>query len=399
MSDDEAKELLLKYQSGKCSAREKAILESWYSELGQGKRAEIHEAELENIFLEIWARLPLDDKGPHIEEHQVKQAKVTRLWISWAAAAVLLFGIVGLGQFILQQRTNHETLTVDGNIIVPGENKATLFLADHSKIELSSHQLGVVNRQNSFTIEKVSNERIAYQMSNTNNQAGGTNTLETPAGGQFQAVLPDGTKVWLNAASSITYPVSFARFKERRIKLSGEAYFEVRHDAEKPFIVETKGQITEDIGTAFNINGYPDESAARTTLIEGSVRVSSLNQDTSRGKPINNGKILRPGQQAVIQPGIKTIKVQPAGADQVLDWKNQEFVFDHQTLEEIMRKISRWYNVKIIYNKNVNTRQTFGGQVPRSTPIRQVLRGLEATGDIKFEIKGRTIFVSNPDKK
>jgi transmembrane sensor len=400
MSRDEAQQLILKYRSGTCTATEQAMLESWYTQLGQDHQVDIQEAELESIFTEVWAKLPLHETPAAAEVVPIKKANVKRLWIRWAAAAILLMGFIGITRLIInKERPASENLATNKDLVVPGGNKAALFLSDNSKIELSDQKLGIIARQSNIVIKKTGSGLIAYETAKSGKEAQGTNSIETPAGGQFQAVLPDGTKVWLNAASRISYPVNFSGLKERRVKLVGEAYFEVKHDAQKPFFVETGDQLTEDIGTAFNVNCYSNEPASKTTLVEGSVRVSPLNQDTSRRKVTLKGKIIKPGQQAVIHSGSGQVKVQPGNTDQVLDWKNEEFVFDHQTIEEIMREISRWYNVKVVYNKNVDLTQTFGGQVPRSTPIRQVLKGLEATGHIKFELKGRTITVSNPIKK
>jgi ferric-dicitrate binding protein FerR (iron transport regulator) len=222
---------------------------------------------------------------------------------------------------------------------------------------------------------------IAYIPQNTNTATEVVyNTLSTVRGQEspYPLVLSDGTKVWLNAESSITYPIAF-NGKERSVKITGEAYFEVVHNTVQPFKVEVKGQTIEDIGTAFNINAYDDEPNMKTTLISGSVK-------------INSSTVLHPGQQA-IQSG-PAIRVKDVDTEGAIAWKNGYFLFDYESLESIMRRISRWYNVDVAYEPGQQITTGFLGSMTRYTNVSEVLNALEAAGKVKFKIEGRKITVS-----
>jgi ferric-dicitrate binding protein FerR (iron transport regulator) len=194
-------------------------------------------------------------------------------------------------------------------------------------------------------------------------------------------VLPDGSKVFLNAASSLTYPISFVALRERRVELKGEAYFEVAKDKNHPFIVKTQNQEIKVLGTHFNINSYADEPLTKTTLVEGSVLV----------KASGIQQILKPGSQAI--NGYDGLRIVEANMDEVLAWKNGYFMFDSESIESVMRKISRWYNIDVAFKGNVS-KDKFGGTVSRFANVSQVLRKLEYTNKVHFIIEEGRITVT-----
>jgi transmembrane sensor len=211
------------------------------------------------------------------------------------------------------------------------------------------------------------------------------NKIETPIGGKYQINLPDGTKVWLNAASSLRYPVVFTG-AERRVELTGEGYFEVSKDKNKRFIVSTEGQELSVFGTHFNINAYTDEPAIKTTLLEGSVKVSQTNRPTP-GQPALS-RFLNPGQQSILNA--KTFEVKKVDTESAVDWKNGRFIFNNEDIQSAMRKLSRWYNIKVSYEgdfKDIN----FGGSFSRSNHLADIIKILEATNEFKFEVEGREV--------
>lgn len=209
----------------------------------------------------------------------------------------------------------------------------------------------------------------------------GYNLIETPRAGQYQINLPDGTKVWLNAASSLRYPSRFSGSK-RIVALTGEGYFEVAKNKQHPFVVKTDRQEVQVLGTHFNINSYTDESSTNTTLVEGSVRVTTLD-----GK----NRLLKPGEQSQLKGD--EIEVSDVDTENVLSWKNGDFVFKGDDFKSIMRKISRWYDVEVIYQGDFDDLK-FGGYISRTKNISSVLSIMESTGKVHFNIKDKRITVS-----
>jgi ferric-dicitrate binding protein FerR (iron transport regulator) len=260
---------------------------------------------------------------------------------------------------------------------LPGSNKAILTLGNGDRISLTDAADGELARQGDTRISKTKDGQLLYEPEN--GAAGGMvkrNTISTPRGGQYRIDLPDGTRVWLNAASSLAFPASFAGLDERSVELTGEAYFEVAKDAGKPFKVISNAHTVEVLGTHFNINAYNDEPDIKTTLLEGAVRV--------------NGSMLRPGQQSVLANG--RLSIRNAETDMETAWKNGEFIFNGQDFKTVMRTISRWYDVDVVYEYDPKPFR-IGGEVSRSRSITEVLKMLEVTGGVKFKLEGRTIKV------
>lgn len=281
-----------------------------------------------------------------------------RRW-GWIAASVLL--LLATGTFVLRSlNTTHPALPPQD--ITPGGNKAILTLGDGSTVTLDS-----ANRLIRQGIRQTGGQ-LVYDAQST---AISYNTLTTPRGGQFQVRLPDGTMVWLNAASSLRYPTAFTG-GERKVEISGEAYFEVVKDSHQPFKVKIgeQGEV-EVLGTHFNVDAYPDESSINTTLLEGAVRV-------------NNKVVLKPGQQAqVANNSIKTIN--NANITKVMAWKNGLFNFEDASLREVMQQLARWYDLQIVYEQNVPD-MYFEGEMSRDMNLSQVLDGLQKTG-VRFRIE------------
>lgn len=322
--------------------------------------------------------------SPIVTEDQVPVVSLQskRSWRAVAAAAVLLLGIGGYW-FIQDAPQKTAPVISEGrptNNIVPGANKAVLTLSNGHTVELDSAANGLLARQGQVEIIKRKSGEIVYNGAAQQALETTYNTITTPRGGQYKVTLPDGTEVWLNAASSITYPVGFAA-NERRVNITGEAYFEVAKDAKRPFRVSTGNAIVEVLGTHFNIMGYEDE-VHKTTLLEGAVRITVGNKKT----------LLKPGQQASLYEN-RTIKlVNNADVEEVIAWKNGVFLFKSVDIETIMRQASRWYNVEVKYAKKCTA--SFSGDISRNADIMDFLAVMAETDKVKFDIEGHTILVT-----
>lgn len=314
-------------------------------------------------------------------ESRLRPAPAHRLWPRIAIAASLLLSISAGGYFILSKTTQQPSHNIaSGSDIIPGRNQATLILANGKQVILTKHLNGQIAVQGQTNIN-VQNGQLIYQ-SGAGKQGISSNTLATGRGEQspYPIVLADGTKVWLNAQSRLTFPTAF-NGKERIVKLIGEAYFEVKHKTAQPFKIYTAGGIIEDIGTRFNVNAYPDEKQEATTLLEGAVKITA----------IGNSQLLKPGEQAKYHQGNFIIRnVDP---EEAIAWKNGYFMFTDVTLLDAMRQISRWYDVDIQFEDESLKQLTFVASITRFTNISMVLKILEMTKQVHFKIEGRVIKV------
>lgn len=317
---------------------------------------------------------------------------VKTLWLSWqrvvVAAAVLL--IVGTGVYLFQRNTDRQTNSNDYALdIKAGGDKAYLTTSGGVRISLTDAATGQIANETGISVVKNKEGQVVYQVAaetgDESAKGNGMNSIETPRGGQYQVELPDGSKVWLNSASHLRFPTSFKN-QHRVVEMSGEAYFEVTKDASRPFIVKSKGQEIEVLGTHFNVNAYTDEPEVKTTLLEGRVRVA-IPADASEKV------MLSPNQQAVLK-GAK-LSVKPVIAAQAVDWKNGDFIFSEESLESIMRKVSRWYDVEVVYEDITKEKVVLGGLISRSRSLSAVLRMMESTGKVHFEVKGRRVIVTD----
>jgi ferric-dicitrate binding protein FerR (iron transport regulator) len=319
----------------------------------------------------------------------VWQLKVWR----YAAAAAVLLVIAGTGIWITNQKKTAKTeLAHHGatfqTSIGPGSNKATLTLSDGSTVLLDSTQKGVITDQSGVQIINAGNAQLFYK-SGIRRQPSDVsyNILTTPRGGQYHITLPDGSRVWLNAASSIRYPVVFTG-KERRVEMSGEAYFEVVANAAMPFKVHTASQQVEVLGTSFNLNAYDDEAHTQTTLVEGSVRI--VNQASVNQASV----ILKPSEQASLsRHAAGAITVSAANVDATVAWKNGLFEFKDADIQTIMRQLSRWYEVEVKYKPGAKGRR-LTGKIQRTARLAEVLEMLSYAG-LDLSVNGNTIEVGN----
>jgi len=308
---------------------------------------------------------------------QERRAAVFTLARAAAAACIILVGIGAWFLFTRRQRPAAAPVLA-GKDIAPGFNKAVLTLSDGVTITLDSAHTGELTKQGDVTVINSGNGSLAYHGAGESSANVLYNTLTTPRGGQYQLSLPDGTKVWLNAASSITYPTAFAG-DERLIKMTGEAYFEVVHDKKRPFRVKAGNQTIEDIGTHFNVNAYSDEPAQVTTLLEGAVKVGQ--------------HLLKPGEKASAAASGE-ITVSKGDPVQAVAWKNGFFDFSDASLQMVMRQLGRWYNMEVQYEGNIRERQ-FNGMIGRTLTLAQVLRGL-AREEVHYRIEANNHLIITP---
>ena len=330
---------------------------------------------------------------PEFKNNQSKirtLSTVARLRQLAVAAGVLM--VMGAGVWFFVQhnpfRTNDRLSSLQQNDAGPGKNSATLTLGNGKKIILANQPEGTLLEEDGAIISKTASGQISYQVSGHKALASNAiNTLTTARGQQYRVNLPDGTRVWLNASSALKYPASFKTKQERRVELIGEAYFEVSKDKAHPFIVKTPEQELRVLGTHFNLSSYPDENVTVTTLLEGSVYVKGLFAKAQN----NNTSILKPGQQSVLAGSLSLREVD---TEEAIAWTKGMFMFNDEKLGNILLKVSRWYDVNIVYEDDSLKNLSFWGTITRHNKLSKVLHLLERTQLVVFEIKGDTIRVS-----
>jgi ferric-dicitrate binding protein FerR (iron transport regulator) len=300
----------------------------------------------------------------------------------WKVAAAILLLVTAGGSFYVWQSGKKQVLAEKAAAIMPGSDKATLTLADGTEVNLDSAGTGVLTVQGNSKVTKTTHGQIVYKNENATAPAVTYNVLRTPRGGQYKISLPDGTDVWLNASSSISYPTAFTG-KERTVSITGEAYFEVAGDVEQPFTVKVNNMEVLVLGTHFNINAYADESTINTTLLEGAVLV----------KTRSAMRHLNPGQQAKATPdGDGIIKVGRVDVNSAIAWKNGYFSFDEADIPTVMRQLSRWYNIEVKYSGKIPG-ETFTGEIGRSLTQEQLLKVL-SQAKINFKVEeGKRIII------
>ncbi len=384
------KRLIKRYKSGRASEEE---LKSLFTLLSLDELDRLMEEDMD------------DEIGLHREGNDSTGSK-RKLRLRIAAAASILL-VLSLGFYFFFERNiqydgqDKKAVQHTGRKIFPGGNKATLTLANGREISLDDASEGDLAYDNGIKIRKSREGQIVCELQGVKDGQHGIvkkanvyNTISTPRGGQWQVILPDGSKVWLNAASSLTYPTVFDE-NERRIEMTGEAYFEIakrykttganvkRGEEKLPFIVKAGGQLVEVLGTHFNINAYPEEKGIKTTLLEGAVAVKAAGS--------RDHVVLRPGEEASLLNN--RISVVEGNTSQAVAWKNGDFIFEDQDLQTTMRQIARWYNVEVVYER-LPDNIMIGGYVSRSNDVSVVLQAIELTGKVKFRIEGRKITVT-----
>ncbi|GAA0537845.1 FecR family protein [Chitinophaga japonensis] len=304
-----------------------------------------------------------------------------------AAAAVIL--TVAAGIYFLLPRNPQQETTLAGNgrfrnDIPPGDSKATLTLANGASIALHTNDSNALAQLENAQAFRLDSGELVYNNHGAAGKARGYNTLATPLGGQFRLLLPDGSRVWLNAASSITYPVAFGK-EGRKVSITGEAYLEVAQQPNRPFTVMVNGAEITVLGTRFNVNAYRDEAATCITLIEGAVRV---NRDS-------RSSVLHPGQQLQLWPRGDQRLIDDADPDAAAAWKDGWFSFDDADIAAVMRQVKRWYDAEIVYEGPLPGHH-FVGTIPRDVQVSKLLTMLELTGRVQFRIEGRKVIVTQP---
>ncbi len=320
------------------------------------------DAAVRNIFEQL--ELPLPETGKDKKDKSpiplIRRIAVAAVFLVIATAVWLMVRRPAAAPVAVQPLQKQMDIT-------PGGNKAILTLGNGARIVLDSSAAGTIAHQGSIAVVKLSDGQVAYQpTANLPTDSVVYNTLSTPRGGVYQLTLPDGSKAWLNAASSITYPTAFTG-NQRLIRITGEVYFEVAHRPNQPFKVQAGDQLIEDMATAFDIDAYSDEPAVVTTLTEGKARVAAGGMS----------HILAPGQQAQSHNGGLTLSADVDIA-QVLAWKNGSFSFRHADLPTVMRQLSRWYAIDVVYEGSIPS-GTFDGEIGRGLTLNQVLQGLAQT--------------------
>ncbi|WP_436487527.1 FecR family protein [Chitinophaga sp. ARDCPP14] len=392
MENNIFQELLDKYLTGRMTEQEWKIFSQMLKEPEHESQLEaIIDTELKEHALEGEPdNKVLEGIQNQLQQHIKADGKRTPTFSLYlkrmAAAAVFALTLAGVGYwwFVLKTPLKNEVAQAnvpDKNIpIPPGSNKAVLKLGNGTEVMLDSLTEGMLLQQGQAKIIKSGNGQVSYKITGTTPAEIVYNTITTPRGGQYQLTLADGTKVWLNASSSLRYPSNFSG-KERRVELTGEGYFEVARNESMPFHVKVNSIDVEVLGTHFNINSYKDESVIRTTLLEGSVKVTS-------GKQASR---LKPGQEAsVIANG--DIKLQDdVNTEEVIAWKNGMFQFKAADIETVLRQAARWYDIQIEYKGGISAR--FSGQISRSANAEQLFKILELTNKVRFEIHGKNIVV------
>jgi transmembrane sensor len=389
MTPEQAKELLRKYRLGLCTPEEEQAIIKWADNLGATPHAAFTKEE-QAVFSELLDKRISELTGvnmhPRLEPAMVvelveRPRQNKRLWVRWVAAASVILIIATASFLYLNNKKSDQQLAEHtGAGILPGHDGAILTLADGQKILLDSLGNGRIAEQGKTTV-LVNNGQLVYDVAGENKEVL-YNTMSTPKGRQYRLLLPDGTKVWLNAASSITYPAAFAG-NERTVTIHGEAYFEVAKDKSRPFRVNVNGRSEiEVLGTHFNVNAYDDEETIKTTLLEGSIRLTRNAERVT----------LKPAQQAVSSIHSPLTIDRSPDLDQVMAWKEGYFNFDNASIQSVMKQIARWYDVEVVYEGAVPTDRLLG-ELPMDARIEQVLQALQEI-EVHFRIEGRKIIVT-----
>lgn len=381
MTLEDLNKLLAKVFRGEATEEEAQKIQEWYNEEDE-KPNPLSTAELAEsksiIYNKSIAELGFNKKNTKTYKLGLKPYFI--------AATLFLIGIGGYYyyHFTQAQAPQHYTKLLKADI-GPGGANATLELSNGQVIALDQLQIGHAINQEGYHIEKLADGQLIFEIESNTKHLTKANTIRTPAGGQYQIRLPDGSEVWLNAKTSITFPANF-NIQKREIELDGEAYFSIAKQQIKgksiPFIVKSNQQVVEVLGTQFNVSNYKDENQIKTTLYEGSIKVSpNLN---------SSARLLKPGEQSNLING--TLNISEADLEQALAWKNGDFIFNNEDLFSIMKKISRWYDVEVSY-ENIPEHLYFSGAVSRYKNLSEALKIMELTGKVKFKIEGRRVLV------
>lgn len=383
--DKNLSDLLNKYHNDACSKEEIELLETWFEEIAKGRSGEEPTQKL------------VDEMEAAIKRSPRFATKTTPGWVIFKAfvgryrsmAASLVFACVAAVmayQFggSLSEKPNQ----LANSEILPGSNKAMLTLADGSIIVLNDRVDSLIARQEGMAISTYERGLLAYTVEGDDQASPeATNTLTTPRGGSFRVALPDGSTAWLNAASTLTYPLAFGG-NERKVRMTGEVYFDIEKSYGNgagepiPFVVETDKQTIQVLGTQFNVNSYTENPVERTTLLTGSVKVTA--------RASGRSELLSPNMEARIAD---KIAVMPADVDRSVAWKNGDFIFRNEPLSDILKEVMRWYDVEIVCPESLGSIR-FNGMVSRQQPLSAVMDMIAITEKVRLEVKERRIIIT-----
>lgn len=376
-------QLIQKQLNGAITADEEQQIDDWANASGSNRKfiSQIKEAKTETKIMQLLDQF--DEEKAYetflqsVQKEKRRTFKLKYGWIISSAAAILTIGIV-IYLWLHRATDIRPNLPNTANLILPGGNKATLILSNGNKIDLTAISGQRVLNQNGATITNSGSGNITYQAIDTEVNAQEYNTLVIPVGGVYHATLSDGTQVWLNAGSSLRYPVRFTG-GIRKVELSGEAFFQVAHNPKMPFHVRSKNQEVEVLGTSFNINAYAGDEQ-KTALVKGSIRISG-GADT---------RLLVPGEVATVK-GTK-ISIVKGDMDVETGWKTGMFIFHNSTLRDIMKQLARWYDIEVDVN-TIPAEEIFYGEIKRDAPLSAVLDMISSTSTFKFKMEGRRLIL------
>lgn len=360
--------LLERFENKQATPGELVELDQWYASFEHEPKLtdRVSAEETEEMHRRILQRLDSAASSSGV----VKPKSLISLKFGGVSILLLIIGIL-----LIHHPEKVEKVSGLQYDVAAGKNKARLLIPGHQAIDLEKASIGIIYTAPGLVIRKDSMGLISYRRTNSISASSAINKLIIPAGGTFRVNLEDGSKIWLNANSQLYFPAEFSG-TERKVGLTGEAYFEVAKNKAKPFLVQTPRQQIQVLGTHFNVNAYTDEQKQKTTLLEGLVQITTLE---AQSKTV----IIKPGQQA--EQNNELIQIKSVDADAAASWKEGLFVFDHTELQELMRQLSRWYNVEIVYQGNPQ-RRVFSGEIPKNYSLAAVLRILEL-GSIHFRIE------------
>lgn len=390
--------LIAKSLKEELTAEESAWLEAWVAESAQNRAiyGRLMRADYLEEQLSFWEHHDPEVYWPQMEEAIARDQSRWRRTMQgvrrYAAILLPLILVCGAGWYWIshfpKNQAENRPDSLAGVHIMPRGKVAQLVLGSGRVISLNDSVREVVTEKDGTQVRNKASA-LSYLAGNHHSEKALYNTLITPRGGEYQVTLSDGTKVWLNTASSLRFPTRF-QGKQREVVLSGEAYFEVSKDEKHPFIVRTANDMKVTVlGTKFNISSYTDDPGQKITLTEGSVRVRNEDEPART----DSGVLLKPGYQAVFSKDNRRISVAKANLEAALAWKNGLFLFDGESLGSILRNLSRWYDVKVVYADGVDTRFHFTGRIHRYENITGILHLLELTGKVEFTMNGRQLEV------
>lgn len=398
MENDDLKQILARYLDGKASPEEvkflllkfrgkknEAALRSSIRQLFENDAdvpeqvSEAWEPGLQAVYLAIKEQIDAERK----REKGFEVSTRHNAWQKYSIAAAVAL-LIASSIFIFfghKKGAPQQPETVQRQDLPPGSNKAILTLANGIKVRLDSVKIGTLSMQGNTRIVKLKKGLLTYNKAKDKQAKVLFNTITTPRGGQYKVELSDGTKVWLNAASSIYFPTTF-KGKTRTVRITGEAYFEVAENAKAPFEVLVNDVTIQVLGTHFNVMAYKEEPVSKVTLLQGAVKV----------KEGNKNLLLRPGEQAYVGTGGRLTKVKNVDLRGTIAWKNNQFWFNNDNIQTVMRRLSRWYNVEVVIKGNIP--QHFGGIISRNINVSEVFEALQATSHLQYKIVDSTIIVS-----